>query len=142
MISSLLKRNHLGAAAAQRGDASIRRGLHAHIEKDLELKDLARALAVAEESNAFVRDALAYLVEPRGLRQAAVEGAKARRGWASRSERLTSAHCCWVDVDSRNVMAYHAASVRRAQAAYALLSFALGSWTIPGHIKVPRAALA
>ena len=132
----------MGAAASQRGDASIRRGLHAQMEKDRELKSLALALAVAEESNAFVRDALAYLVEPRGLRQTAVEGAKARRGWACRSERFASAHSCWVDVDSRNVMAYHTASVRRAQAAYALLSFALGSWTIPSHIKVPRAALA
>lgn len=132
----------MGAAANQRGDASIRRSLYAELDRDLIIADLVAALEVAEGCNAFVRDALAYLVEPKGLRQTSVESAKTRRGWAKRNARLVAAHCRWVDADIRNVMAYHSACVSRAQAAYALLTFALGTWTVPANIVVPRAAMA
>ena len=132
----------MGAAATQRGDMSIRRSLNAEQDQAQAIKDLSLAMAVAEECNVFVRDAQAYLVEPKGMRQNSVERAKSRLGWAKRSERLGVAHCAWVDVDSRNVMRYHAACVNRAKAAYELLHFALGTWTVPTHIKVPRAAMA
>ena len=132
----------MGAAATQRGDMSIRRSLHSEHDQARSIENLALALAVAEECNGFVREAQAYLVEPKGLRQSTVERAKTRRGWIKRSEQLVVAHCSWVDVDTRNVMGYHTACVKRAKAAYELLQFALGSWTIPAHIKVPRAAMA
>lgn len=88
----------------------------------------------------FSTQAISYLADPRGLRQNTVERAKIRRGWSKRHEKLTAAHCAWVDVDSRNLSAYHAACVARAKAAYDLLVFALGCWTIPDYITVPRAA--
>lgn len=131
----------MGAAATQRGDASILRGLRAGIETSREISALAQALEVAEQCNAFVRSTQDYLVEPKGMRQTTIERARTRRGWAPRNERLAAAHCNWVNVDHRLTMAYHSASVRRAQAAYALLTYALGSWTIPEYINVPRAAL-
>lgn len=132
----------MGAAATQRGDKSIARGLYAEIESARALETMAQAIAIAEECNAFVRDAQAYLVEPKGLRQPSIERAKTRRGWAPRVDRLAAAHCIWVDADHRNAMGYHSACVARAKAAYALLTFALGTWTVPPHIKVPRAATA
>lgn len=132
----------MGAAATQRGDMSIRRGLYSEMNRERNIAEQVAAMEVAEACNAFVRDVQAYLVEPKGMRQASVERAKSRRGWASRVERLSKAHCNWVDADSRNAMGYHAVCVRRAQAAYVLLTFALGTWTVPANINVPRAAMA
>lgn len=130
----------MGAAANYRGDRSIHRSLYAEFEGRWALQDMARALAVAEECNAFVRDAMAFLVEPRGLRQSAIEAARKRRGWTKRNDALCSAHIIWVDVNINNSAAYIRACIARAQAAYRLLSFALMGWTMPEHIQVPRAA--
>ncbi|KLR57427.1 hypothetical protein [Diaphorobacter sp. J5-51] len=111
----------------------------AHARRDQ--AELARIAQIAEDCDAFVRQAMEYLVEPRGLRQATVERAKTRRGWPKRHAALVDAHAAWVDVvGARCTNIWAAASVRRAQAAYTLLCFALGDWTIPEHIRVPRAA--
>jgi hypothetical protein len=104
-------------------------------------EDAARAVQTAEECNAFVRQAMEFLAEPSGLRQPTVERATQRRGWAKRQAALIDAHNAWVDADYRCAMAYLGASVRRAKAAHELLTFALGGWTIPAHIAVPRAAI-
>lgn len=131
----------MGAAAEHRGNDLIRRQCKA-IWAEKEAQDAAqRALQVAEDCNVFVSQAMEVLMEPRGLRQSTVERARTRRGWAKRHAALVSAHNRWVDVDSRNLGAYHAACVERAKAAHGLLVFALGGWTIPEHIRVPRAAL-
>ncbi|WP_157266550.1 hypothetical protein [Azohydromonas aeria] len=130
----------MGAAAEHRGNALIRRQTDAQGEARRTSEDTARALQIAEDCNEFTRQALAYLAEPRGLRQPTVERAKTRRGWTKRHAALVAAHCAWVDADSRDATAWGCVCVRRAQAAHALLTFALGSWTIPDHIKVPRAA--
>jgi hypothetical protein len=121
---------------------SIYRGLYAEMNDERIIAEQVAAMEVAEACNEFVRQAQAYLVEPKGLRQSSVERAKLRRGWLTRVELLAKAHCSWVDADSRNAMGYHAVCVRRAQAAYALLIFALGTWTVPANINVPRAAMA
>jgi hypothetical protein len=130
----------MGAAAEHRGNALIRRQAGAAHAARQAIEDAARAAQVAEDCNEFARQAWAYLLDPSGLRQPAVERAKTRRGWAKRHAELSAAHCAWVDADHRNAMAYLSACIRRAKAAHALLTFALGGWTIPDHIEVPRAA--
>ena len=130
----------MGAAATQRGDASIARSIYAAPNKARIAQDMVLALEASEECNAFVRSALAYLNEPRGLRQPSIEAAKKRRGWQPRLNRLIAAHCKWVDTTSNNLSAYHQACTERGQAAYQLLTFALGTWEIPSNIVVPRAA--
>lgn len=131
----------MGAAAQQRGDASIRRGLHQEMEEKRIRDDMVRILQITEDCNVFVRAAMGYLVEPRGLRQNTVERAKTRRGWVKRHEAVMEAHNAWVDSDNRNVYAYGQDSIKRAKAVHALLVFALGCWTIPDHINVPRTAI-
>ncbi|MEQ6436231.1 hypothetical protein V8Z74_14550 [Comamonas sp. w2-DMI] len=131
----------MGAASNQRGDNSIRRGLYAEIEQRQTEETSRLALQVAEDCNVFVREALAYLVDPRGLRQKTVEKARLRRGWDKRHSSMMAAHSKWVDIRSSNVQAFHYASVKRAQAAYELLTFALMGWTVPNHIRIPRAAI-
>ena len=131
----------MGAAAEHRGNALIRKHFADELAVQRQQEQCAFALQVSEDCNAFSTQAISYLADPRGLRQNTVERAKTRRGWNKRHEKLTAAHCAWVDVDSRNINAYHAACVRRAKAAYDLLVFALGCWTIPDHINVPRAAV-
>ena len=132
----------MGAAAEHRANAVaceiLGRDHSAAMQRDM----AQRGLQVAEDCNEFTRQALAYLVEPRGMRQPTVERAKTRRGYAKRHSALVSAHCAWVDVDSRNLYAYGEASVKRSKAAYALLRFALGTWTIPDAIQVPRAVIS
>ena len=54
---------------------------------------------------------------------------------------MIDAHNAWVNAGSGSTEAFAGASVRRAQAVYALLVFALGSWTVPEHNAVPRAAI-
>lgn len=130
----------MGAAAEHRGNDLIRR--HAAIVSDQRRRseDQARAIQIAEDCNEFTRQAMALIIEPKGLRQNTVERAKSRRGWGKRHAALVSAHNTWVDADSRNLFSYVEASINRARAAYSLLVFALGCWTIPDHIKVPRPA--
>lgn len=130
----------MGAAAQHRGDAVIARQAWANIDARRATEDAARAVQTAEDCNAFVRQAMEFLAEPSGLRQPTVEAMHKRRGWAKRQAALIKAHNAWVDADYRCAMAYLGASVRRAKAAHELLTFALGSWTIPAHIQVPRAA--
>lgn len=130
----------MGVAAQHRGNNIIRQQAWQEVDERRAHEELARALQVAEDCNAFVRQAMDYLVEPRGLRQKTVERARTRRGWAKRNAALVAAHNAWVEVDSRNAYAYHSTSVKRAQAVYKLLVFALGCWTVPMHIQVPRAA--
>jgi len=131
----------MGAAAEHRGNDLIRRQCGSVISAQRDSEDARRALQVAEDCNAFVTKAMAVIVDPRGLRQNTVERAKNRRGWGRRHAQLVAANNIWVDVDTRNLGAYHAACVRRAKAAHALLVFALGCWTIPDTIQVPRAAI-
>lgn len=127
-------------AAEHRNDL-IRRQCESVISAQRDSEDAQMALQVAEDCNAFVTKAMAVIIEPKGLRQNTVERSKTRRGWAKRNAELIAANNAWVDVDSRNLGAYHSACVRRAKAAYTLLVFALGCWTIPDHIQVPRAAI-
>ena len=130
----------MGAASEHRGNDLIRRQAAAEVDAVRLRQNIALALQVAEDCNEFTRQALAYITEPKGLRQSTVERSKSRRGWGKRHAALCFAHALWVDADSRAIWEYHSACVRRAKAAYALLVFALGTWTIPNHIKVPRAA--
>lgn len=130
----------MGAAAEHRANAVQREILQRELRDREQHEMYARALQVAEDCNHFTRQAQAYLIDPRGLRQTTVERARNRRGWNKRHTALVRAHCAWVDVDYRNIHAYHAACVKRAKAAHDLLVFALGCWTIPEHIVVPRAA--
>jgi hypothetical protein len=131
----------MGAAAQQRGDKVIRQQVAAAYELNDKRanEDAVRALQIAEDCNIFVRDAMAYLNEPRGLRELSVTAAKKKRGWEKRNAAVVSAHAKWVDVPHGS-NAYVCASVKRAQAVYKLLDFALGGWTVPAHITVPRAA--
>jgi hypothetical protein len=129
----------MGAGAHQRGDKSIRRGLWQEIDERSRNQEAVRIVLIAEDCNKFAREAMSYLVEPRGLRQATVERARTRRGWKKRNDAVCTAHGIWVDVDYSNANAYAIASVKRATAIYDLLIFALGCWTIPDHISVPRA---
>ena len=131
----------MGAAAEHRGNALIRKHFDDELVKRRYAEQCAFALQVAEDCNVFSAQAISYLADPKGLRQKTVERAKDRRGWAKRHEKLIAAHCAWVDVDSRDIAAYHAACVSRAGAAYELLTFALRGWTIPEGIAVPRAAM-
>lgn len=131
----------MGAAAEHRGNALIRRQAQDGVEAQRYAEDVTRAVQVSEDCNAFTTQAMGYLVEPKGLRQNTVERSKSRRGWGKRHSALCAAHNAWVDADSSNAYAFHAACVRRAKAAHALLVFALGCWTIPDHIRVPRAAV-
>ena len=131
----------MGAAAQQRGDAVIGRQAYADVRARFEIEEMVRVVEIAESCNEFVRQALDFIVEPKGLRTPSIEAAKSRRGWAKRLAAVTEAHCRWVDVDHCCAAAYHAASVKRAQAVYALFTFALGSWTIPDRIAAPRAAI-
>lgn len=130
----------MGAAAEHRGNELIRRQCREAIDAQRDAENAALALQVSEDCNAFTTQAMGYLIEPKGLRQNTVERAKLRRGWGKRHTALCTAHNAWVDTDSRNAYTYHAACVRRAKAAHNLLIFALGCWTIPDHITVPRAA--
>ena len=125
----------MGVAAYNRGSASIRREASAAQDERQAHADRLRATRVAAECDEFTRSVLAYLAEPAGLRRQSIEAAKTRRGWAPRNAALVTAHNAWV-------AGFGAIeSVRRAQAAYALLKFALGSYTVPAHIAVPRAAI-
>lgn len=132
----------MGAAAEHRANAVA----HEILFRDHSIaaqRDMhQRGLQVAEDCNEFTRQALAYLLEPRGMRKATVERSKTRRGWPKRHAALVQAHCEWVDADALNLFAYHRACLKRAQAAHSLLVFALGMWTIPDGISVPRAALS
>jgi len=130
----------MGVAAQHRGNAVIGRQAYAEAHARRDQAELARIAQIAEDCNAFVRQAMDYIVEPRGLRQATVERAKTRRGWARRNAALVDAHAVWVNAVGRDTRSWAAACIRRAQAAHALLTFALGSWTVPDHIQVPRAA--
>ncbi|MHB8949560.1 MAG: hypothetical protein ACYC4S_10910 [Rhodoferax sp.] len=130
----------MGAAAEHRANAVAREILGRDHSAAMQRDMAQRGLQVAEDCNEFTRQALAYLVEPRGMRQPTVERAKTRRGYAKRHTALVNAHCAWVGVDSRDLFAYSEASVKRSRAAYALLCFALGTWTIPDAIQVPCAA--
>lgn len=130
----------MGAAAEHRGNALIRKHFDDELVKRRYAEQCAFALQVAEDCNVFSAQAISYLADPKGLRQKTVERAKARRGWAKRHEKLIAAHCVWVDVNYQDIYAYHAACVARAKAARELLVFALGCWTIPDDITVPRAA--
>lgn len=130
----------MGAAAEHRGNDLIRRGVWAEFDHSQSRRDEVRAIEIAEECNLFVRQAMDYLIEPKGLRSLTMQRAKAKRGWLKRHEALCVAHNLWVDTDHRQAYAYHEASVRRARAMYDIFMFSLGGWTIPEHISVPRAA--
>jgi hypothetical protein len=131
----------MGVAAQHRGNVVIGRQAYAEAHARRDQAELSRIAQIADDCDVFVRQAMDYLVEPRGLRQATVERAKTRRGWPKRHAALVDAHAAWVNsVGVRCTATKAAASVHRAQAAYALLCFALGDWTIPGRIRVPRAA--
>lgn len=129
----------MGAAAEHRGNMLIGAQAWAQHNELQRRRDAILAVETAEACNAFTTLGLDYLVDPRGLRQKTVERSRSRRGWAKRHAALVTAHNAWVDTDHRDAWAYHRASVRRAQAAHNLLVFALGCWTIPTHIHVPRA---
>lgn len=129
----------MGVAAQHRGNKVIAASAMADITAALRREEFSRAAQVAADCDAFYRAAVDYLVEPRGMRASTIERMRARRGWAPRNAALVAAHSAWVDADPLS-MAGMIASVRRAQAAYALLTYALADWTVPAHITVPRAA--
>ena len=129
----------MGAAAEHRGNALIARQIDALLASTAEHERAAHALQVAADCDEFTRAAMAFIVEPTGLRHNTVERSKTRRGWAPRNATLTAAHCAWVNADHTG-MAGVVASIERAKAAHALLTFCLGGWTIPRHIAIPRAA--
>lgn len=114
-------------AAQHRANAVIARQARAEVVVRGVGEDLARVFQISQVCNAFPTEAMDYLIEPRGLRQPTVERAKTRRGWGRR-----------VNSDHRVATAHAQACIPRAQDAYALLSFALGVWSIPGHIQAPR----
>lgn len=129
----------MGVAAQNRGAILIGKHASEEDEKYRMADDLRRECEIAAECDEFARLAMEYLMAPRGLRALSIERAKTRRGWAIRNMALIAAHCAWVDADHRT-QAGRVACVHRAQSAYALLVYALGTWTIPSHISVPRAA--
>jgi hypothetical protein len=129
----------MGAAAEHRGNALIARQIDALLTSTAEHERAARALQIAADCDEFTRAALAFIAEPTGLRHGTVERSKTRRGWAPRNAKLVATHCAWVDADHTS-MAGVVASIERAKAAHVLLTFALGGWTVPRHISVPRAA--
>jgi len=129
----------MGAAAEHRGNAAIHRSIYAEIDEQRNIEELVRASQIAEDCNEFVRQAMAYMVEPKGLRQSTIEASKTRRGWSKRNDDVVAAHNMWVDTAASNAFAYHHASVKRAKAVYSLFVFALRGWSIPLHIKLPRA---
>jgi hypothetical protein len=131
----------MGAAAEHRGNALIARQIDALICSTSDHESAARALQVAADCEEFTRLALAFITEPTGLRRGTVERSKTRRGWATRNAKLVAAHCAWVDADHTS-MAGVVAGIERAKAAHALLTFALGGWTVPSRIDVPRAAIS
>lgn len=130
----------MGVASEHRGNTLIRRQATCEIDELRTQADMTRAIEIAEDCNVFSRQAMEYLTDPRGLRQSTIERARSRRGWAKRHLAVIDAHNSWVNADCRYAVSYHAACVRRAKAIYALFVFALGCWTIPRHIQVPRAA--
>ena len=131
----------MGVAAQHRGNVVIARNACAELSERTQRQELARMAQIGEDCELFARQAMEYLVEPRGLREGAVVRARQRRGWIQRERAVIDAHNAWVNAGSCSTEALAAASVRRAQAVYALLVFALGSWTVPEHIAVPRAAI-
>jgi hypothetical protein len=130
----------MGAAAENRYRAMVRRDLDEQAAERQQREDMRRAMEVAAECDEFARLAMEYIAAPRGMRQPTVESRKQQRGWAKRNDALQLANAAWAAADPEQVMAYHAASVKRAQAAHALLVYVLADWTIPDFIKVPRAA--
>jgi len=130
----------MGAGAQQRGNEVIRRQLWKEHEERIINETARRQIEIAEECNVFVRAAMDYIVEPKGLRKATIERAKTRKGWAKRHATVTTTFIDWINADTRNPYQYWMVSLRRAQAVHALFIFALGPWTIPSHITVPRAA--
>lgn len=129
----------MGVAAYNRASAVVSARIIGAYQDAAARQGLADALAVALECEQFTRAALAFLVDPVGMRSTSVENQKQKRGWAKRNAAMVAAHNVWTS-HVPSTMARYVASVRRAQAAYALLVFALGTWTIPASIRVPRAA--
>jgi hypothetical protein len=131
----------MGAASYNRGSDSIGRGLYREQKAAADLAELSSMLTRAEECETFAREAWAYVLEPIGLRSLTVESRKKRRKYTVLLAALGEAHNVWVDNQNRNTKARCCAAVRKAQAAYALLTYCLGPWTVPDKIKVPRCAV-
>jgi hypothetical protein len=130
----------MGAAASQRGDKVIGQQAWVEIQDTFAINELILMSNTAEDCILFAREAWSFIVEPRGLCKSTVEWSKTRRGWNKRHLRLIAAHNNWVDISPSDVKAYHYWSVMKAKAAYDLLIFCLGTFTIPTHINIPRAA--
>ena len=132
----------MGVAAYNRTSKVISEVISKEVHDAIDLERLGMAHAIAEECNAFVTAAMTYMAEPRGLRERTILAARNRRGWQKRNEAVGKAHCAWVDESHVSTTDFHRTSVARAQAVHALFVFALGTWRIPDHIAVPRAAIA
>lgn len=130
----------MGVASSNRGNALIARQAHEANNNKLEIEQLIIMAEVAEECNIFSREAWAFIVEPKGLCKSTVEWSKTRKGWDKRYKALVNANNQLVNSDYFNVPQYHYASVKKAKATLQLFIFCLGSWVIPSHITIPRAA--
>jgi len=128
----------MGVASYNRGSHSIGVGLYRDQTDVADLSELSAMLTRAEECENFSREAWAYVLEPIGLRSLTVESRKQRRKYAVLLAALGAAHNVWVDNQWVSTKARCCAAVLRAQAAYQLLVYCLGPWTIPDKIKVPR----
>lgn len=128
----------MGVAAYNRGTALIRAQC-ASQSRDAELDAMIqRALQDAVDCDEFTRAIQSYLVSAKGMRGATIERQKAKKMWQTKLDALALSHCEWVNTDHTNLFAYHAAAIKRARAAYELLTFALGSWELPLHLQPPR----
>jgi hypothetical protein len=133
--------NKMGVAAYNRASQVVSARIREGNDTKQEWEQLALAQAVAEECNTFTTAAMAYLVEPRGLREKTILWARQRRGWQKRHAAVGNAHNAWVNDGHLSTAKFYELSVARAKAVHNLFVFALGTWTIPDHIKVPRAVL-
>lgn len=132
----------MGARAEKRVERVHRSILSAEQDAANELALMVRYSEVAEECDTFVRHALDFLAEPTGMRKSTVVANQGRKEYKKRMEALSKAHCDWVGADFSSPAEHHSLSVKRGQAAYAALSFALsGFFTFPDHIKAPRAVI-
>lgn len=129
----------MGVAAYNRASRVIGQRIAQKFDESEKVQALIRAESIAMDCDEFVRQAMALMTEPTGLRKRTVETMKTRRGYPKRHEALVSAHNAWVD-SPNDTTTRAILSITRAQAAYSLLVYCLGCWEIPDSIAVPRAA--
>jgi hypothetical protein len=126
----------MGAAHEHRGNSVIRRQADEASASHILNEQVTRACVVTEECDEFTRAALSVLADPGGLRSRTVSAMRNRRGWPKRAEALRKAHADWLEFP-QDAFARCEVSLNRARAAYSLLVYALGTFTIPDRVHVP-----